>query len=1210
MRQYSRHGLKLLSENYRAILRKCALINAAFFICAPLATPAAAYSLGEFITGVTADEAQTPITDGEYTMSGDETLQNNPLTVARADASQRELTINMGTNKITGTNINYNNPAPLIKIDSDYTLSMIGESGAGVDELFNIYNRGTLNLTNVDMARVTIKNVFNVNDPETGISGTLNLRGNNTLRSTGYGNTNVLDGKTTFNRLDFLDGKFNIATGAEMVVNSESSTWFSPTTGYRFSKITNSGTLTLNGTDTGTDATEHNLVAVISGDGTTTLNTANANETLVIDNNSGIEQDTLHVIQGNIKNDSTINVGTLNVDGASTITNDGILNVTAGGNMANATIDNEIGARLDMSGVTLGTLKNIGEGTNVARANLKNVNINTIKTLGLLTLTGDNTVHRIDSTDINSESGRRRPGVSVENGKLTIGETDLVTIRVKDGAVLRATNAGLLENTEIKNDGELSLAAVSGGFIYKPFETSGSGTITMDDGLEMTLNAGTTIEQDAVKIRSGARITNNGTIAARILDNTNGGAMARLDGTGKLEIRGQDSVWKGLRVTQSEILLTNSAKLSVASIGRLTATGGIRVDNGSELVIQGGRNGNRVYGGGKTIIDGDVVNDVSGELNTLVHINASGRLTVNDGAKLMHSALENDGILVLNGGTEYELAPSVDGSGSILVGGGTVTLRGNINQSKFEINNGAVVRTDASLLHGGDNGFVNDGTLEISGGTLALNADITGNGSTNFATGTTALKSSIAQHTEIDDDATVDIADREITLKSAKIDGTLALTLNDITAGSDAYDGGKLIVGGNLDVDDDATLKLTIRNANLARGESTGELQLISVGGTMTGDFANRLSNIRYYVVDANGDGRYTIKYLRTADEVVRTIGGRDNLARAANAWDGASGTMADMLNDLSQHDAAGYVNALGRVMPTDARHNTRVATTVNNMIGTAVEKRTNATTGRSAGDIVNEPSVWAQAFGNYTTMSDTDDAAGFDATTVGFALGADTRISDEITVGAGYALNITSVDTDAGDTDITGHTVFAYGKYQPSQWFARGVISYGFANYDVDSGLRDASYDVSNIGISAFGGYDFDANWTAQGGLRFAHISQSDYTDSLNQHVSTDDADILTLVAGGSYSREFAYNDMTLKPVAHLNLTYDVMTDDNATNVRLGNANYTVDGASVARFGAELGIALDANITDALTLSVGYDLGIRSDYQSHTGMIKAHYQF
>ncbi|MDO5011972.1 MAG: autotransporter domain-containing protein [Pseudomonadota bacterium] len=1207
MRQYSRHGLKLLSENYRAILRKCALINAAFFICAPLATPAAAYSLGEFITGVTADETSTPITDSEYTMSGDETLANNPLMVARADAAQRELTINMGANKITGTNINYNNPTKLIESDRVDTLSMIGESGAGIAELFDIGNRGTLNLTNVDMARVTVNNCLNVNDPASGNTGTLNLRGNNTLREVVWGNINVLDGKTTFTRLNTLSGTFDIAAGAEMMVNSNSATWFNPAAGVgSFSKITNNGTLTLNGTKTGTDATEQKLQAVISGNGTTTLNTTNANEILVIDNNGKIEQGTLHVIQGNIKNSSTINVGTLNVDGASTITNEDTLNVTTGGNMANATIVNEIGATLDMSDVTLGTLKNIGEGTNKASATLNNVNINTIKTLGFLTLKGDNTVHRIDSVGINSESGRTRTNVFVETGgKLTIDETELVTIRVANDAVLRATNAGLMENTEIKNQGELSLAAVSGGFDFMPFKVSGVGTITMDDGLKMTLGANTEIEQAAIKISSGAEITNNGTISAAVLDNTAVGTFAKIIGNGKLEIRGQDASWERLDINQSEISLTDSAKLSVARMTTVNATAGIRVDSGSELVMQGGRNSNLVSGDGKVIIDGDVVND--GELNTLVHINAANKLTT-DGAKLTHSVLENDGILVLNG-TEDELAPSVTGLGNIFVDG-DVTVRGEIQQNKFEINNGALVRANASLLNVAAGGFVNDGTLEINGGTLALGTDITGNGATHFTDGTIALKSNVAQHTEIDDDVTVDIADREITLKSADIDGTLALTLNDITAGSDAYNGGKLIVSDDLNIDDDATLKLTINNASLARGESTGELQLISVGGTMTGDFANRLSNIRYYVVDANGDGRYTIKYMRTADEVVRTIGGRDNLARVANAWDGASGTMADALNELSQHDAAGYVNALGRVMPTDARHNTRVATTVNNMIGTAVEKRTNATTGRSAGDIVNEPSVWAQAFGNYTTMSDTDDAAGFDATTVGFALGADTRISDEITLGAGYALNITSVDTDAGDTDITGHTVFAYGKYQPSQWFARGVISYGFANYDVDSGLRDASYDVSNIGISAFGGYDFDANWTAQGGLRFAHISQSDYTDSLGQHVSTDDADILTLVAGGSYSREFAYNDMTLKPVAHLNLTYDVMTDDNATNVRLGNANYTVDGASVARFGAELGIALDANITDALTVSVGYDLGIRSDYQSHTGMIKAHYQF
>ena len=463
----------------------------------------------------------------------------------------------------------------------------------------------------------------------------------------------------------------------------------------------------------------------------------------------------------------------------------------------------------------------------------------------------------------------------------------------------------------------------------------------------------------------------------------------------------------------------------------------------------------------------------------------------------------------------------------------------------------------------------------------------------------------------------LDIGSNEITLNSARVDGAIKMTIDDLSAGSDVYTGGKLKVTNQLDLNDTSSqLRLTIDAGKLAKKAKTGELQLIEAG-SLNGEFAQTIANNRYTIKSA-GDGKYTVEYTQDAREAVVEAGGSANNANTAEAWDnvsGLSGAAEDVrqaLNDLSQNDAQGYLKALNAVAPTDSSKNLRVVKEVNNLIGNQIARRQEMQ-GRNGGDALQATGGWMEVLGNYAKQDSSSATTGFTGKTAGFALGLDGEVNEDITVGFGYAFARTSVDADSGDTDVNGHTLFVYGKYQPSQAYVRGAASYGFADYkekfNVAGVSAKADYNTNNIGLQAFAGYDLDNGFTPEAGFRYIRQMQDGYTDSLGQHIKTDDVNLLTAVASVKYAKDYALDKAVITPKARLGLTYDVVSDSNTANVNIANVSYRIDGERLERFGAEVGLGLEANV-DNWTFGLGYDLGIRKDYQSHTGTVKFKYEF
>ena len=149
----------------------------------------------------------------------------------------------------------------------------------------------------------------------------------------------------------------------------------------------------------------------------------------------------------------------------------------------------------------------------------------------------------------------------------------------------------------------------------------------------------------------------------------------------------------------------------------------------------------------------------------------------------------------------------------------------------------------------------------------------------------------------------------------------------------------------------------------------------------------------------------------------------------------------------------------------------------------------------------------------------------------------------------------------------------------------------------------------MANYGARAYLGYDLLNGLTPEAGLRISHIKRGSYTDSVGQHIKTDGIDVLTASAGLHYSTTVETKGKKWTPKAHIIFTYDLLSDNMNATVNMAGGLYDIKGKKLNRFGTEMGLGAEINVGQ-WDLSAEYDFGIRKNYISHTGILKAKYNY
>lgn len=513
--------------------------------------------------------------------------------------------------------------------------------------------------------------------------------------------------------------------------------------------------------------------------------------------------------------------------------------------------------------------------------------------------------------------------------------------------------------------------------------------------------------------------------------------------------------------------------------------------------------------------------------------------------------------------------------------------------NNLNINNGVVNIQDTERGITVDNATVADATfnggplnigtkLDITGGENLFAGDILGDGALNVASG-----------------AVMNIGDAIVNLSSITLDGTMIANL---TEGSD-------------------TAKIT---ADTFTGDGNLSLILDKVGeynifGNAT--FDNVEIDSVLYGIELAEDGK---TFTATEKSVAQVAADSNLTVDAAQSVVNLTKSSSDALNDLgvraqealAVNDSAAVEHATRAINPETASVAQSVTTSVQNTVANLVAGRMASIapvgmTGRAGGDTsLTAGGVWAQGLFNKSKSNDL-----FDGETMGVAAGIDGTIGRDFSIGAGYSFAASDIDASARNTDIDSHTVFVYGQYKPSQWYANAMLNYTMSSY-TESGdalgvLIDSEYDIDSFGGQIATGYDFASGITPQIAVRYLHIGGADYTNSLGVASEIADSDYLTGVLGAKYA--FDYNpseSVRIRPEVRAAVKYDFLSDNAVSTVTMPGVNaYVISGERLNRLGGEFGLGVTMTYA-GVDVSLNYDIEVREDYTSQTGMVRARYNF
>ena len=483
-------------------------------------------------------------------------------------------------------------------------------------------------------------------------------------------------------------------------------------------------------------------------------------------------------------------------------------------------------------------------------------------------------------------------------------------------------------------------------------------------------------------------------------------------------------------------------------------------------------------------------------------------------------------------------------------------------------------------------GKLNIGAMTLSGGTNTFNGDVVGvDNSSSLNVGSSA---------------TMNVGTNTVNVNNITLDGTMLATLRDgdaqITAGT--FDG-------------NGTLKLSLAGAGTYHVFGDSAFRAAGIDATSS-----------VYDISWANEDKDLVATLKSVQDIAAENGIQEDTAAAIA---GAAQSTSEKLNDLAvkmqEKLAEDTVEAKQEVEKAAAAVHPEkesvaqsiaasVQTTVANLTGARM-RMVAPRIGRNGGDVrLTGGGVWAQGLFNKSKQNDA-----FSGYTRGIAAGMDGTINKAWTIGAGYSYAHSDISGTERDTEIDSNTIFVYGQYKPTQWYVNAVLNYTMSDFSEEGVVMGTpvtgDYDVNSFGGVIATGYDFASGVTPELGLRYMHVMADDYTNSMDVKTKSKDTDFLTGVFGAKYA--FGINmDRYTKLIPQLNaaVKYDMLSDRNISTVTMpGVDSYTLRGERLSRLGGEFGIGLGLKYK-TVDFSINYDIDVRKDYTSQTGMLKFRYNF
>jgi outer membrane autotransporter protein len=461
--------------------------------------------------------------------------------------------------------------------------------------------------------------------------------------------------------------------------------------------------------------------------------------------------------------------------------------------------------------------------------------------------------------------------------------------------------------------------------------------------------------------------------------------------------------------------------------------------------------------------------------------------------------------------------------------------------------------------------------------------------------------------------------------------------------GIDAASQGRLNVTGTVDMTNGAVRVQPLNGFKLARNGTYTLVDSATPAGTSYAGVQLSLSGYRGFFTTPMIDGHYNLVLnIRSSDYTA--------IGRASGATPGNMGSTLDQLAANSgafQQQVLTHIDDLpeGKRQQDAVRQTAPVQTSasavalnVSAALTTQVVEQHQigllAQDGRGGGGIAagsggSQKRMWLRVMGGYSNRSTTATVDGYSSRSGGMMIGLDYNLSPTAVVGIGASMmqgrTNTGGVTTGSTTLLTNYSLTAYGTWQ----FRPGSFVFGQAGGGSNSFTQRRH--IGFLGATArsqFSGYQFQlkgglghdlhltdsVTLTPMATLQYLRADTQGYGETgaglANLQVNRSRVDALVHEVGARVSGRWETPLGTILPEMRLSWTHDYIVGPIAATGQLAGATFFSTTSRLAPDGARLNLAGTLLYSDRLTVRAEYQGDLRSNYNAHTGMLRASLAF
>ncbi len=245
---------------------------------------------------------------------------------------------------------------------------------------------------------------------------------------------------------------------------------------------------------------------------------------------------------------------------------------------------------------------------------------------------------------------------------------------------------------------------------------------------------------------------------------------------------------------------------------------------------------------------------------------------------------------------------------------------------------------------------------------------------------------------------------------------------------------------------------------------------------------------------------------------------------------------------------------------------------------------------------------VWADMYQTWAKQRSHDGGEGYRYRTFGPAVGFDWT-SGGFTIGAATTYNWGKIKPRDGGTnrDLDTWALELFGQYNADRYYVNATLGYGHNRFDSDTA---GHYNTNAWNVDAEFGYKFNFGGGFQViphvGGRYFHDRHGSFSDALRS-ISARDYYVFELPVGVTLGYEINSGGMIFVPRARLGWTPELFRRKGAINVNQpGLGTWEESAARRGRNSFNLGVGLEARITQSISAHIDYNVNLRSRMYDH----------